>query len=103
MWSDCNSVPKVAAPWFLPVHMLSGLSDEICKCFLLSVPSSTSKAQSLEETRECFISVCAVSKPWAQPWTAFFSLSFQFCLRQNESILSVLKRLQSKDFIQRSI
>lgn len=37
MWSDCKSVPKVAAPWFFPVYMLTGLSDEIFKCFLLTV------------------------------------------------------------------
>lgn len=44
--NDCNCVPEMAAPWVFSEHMLSGLSDEICKWFLLSAPSLTSKAQS---------------------------------------------------------
>lgn len=44
--NDCNCVPEMAAPWVFSEHMPSGLSDEICKWFLLSAPCLTSKAQS---------------------------------------------------------
>lgn len=37
--NDYNSVPEMAAPWFFSERMFSGLSDEICKCFLLSAAS----------------------------------------------------------------
>lgn len=59
--NDCNSVPEMAAPWIFTEHMLSGLSDEICKCFLLSAPSLTSKAQKLRGSEEVFPSLCVLS------------------------------------------
>lgn len=67
MLNDCSSAPEVAAPWIFSVHVLRGLSDEICKCFLVPAPSLTPKAQSLEAARGCFLFVCAVSKPRMQP------------------------------------